>query len=79
MNWVCDMSFLEVWYVVHPKGIVEFQAGHAKRNQSVFFFFAAECDAAVGAHDQQFSATIPLDHQIPLYTMLTYPGQLIRM
>ena len=65
------MSLPEVWYVVHPKGIV---AGHTKH-----VFFAAERDTAIGACDQQFSATIPLDHQIPLYTMLTYPGQLIRM
>ena len=63
--------------MVHLKGIIKFQAGHAKCDQSVFF--AAECDAAIGACDQQFSATIPLDHQILLYTMLAYPGQLIRM
>ena len=59
------MSLPEVWYVVHPKGIV---AGHAKH-----VFFAAERDTAIGARDQQFSATIPL------YTMLACPGKLIRM
>ena len=40
------------------------------------FFLQLRQDTAIGAHDQQFSATIPLDHQIPLYTMLTYPGQI---
>ena len=65
------MSLPEVWYVVHPKGII---AGHAKH-----VFSAAECDMAIGARDQQFSATVPLDHRILLYTMLTYPGQLTRM
>ena len=64
--------------MVHPKGIIEFQAGHAKRDQSVFFLLRRR-DAAIGACDQLFSATIPFDHQIQLYTMLAYPGQLIRM
>ena len=43
------------------------------------FFLLLRRDAAIGARDQQFSATIPLDHRIPLYAMLAYPGQLIRM
>jgi hypothetical protein len=42
------------------------------------FFLQLRCNTAIGARDQEFSATIPPDHRMPLCTMLAHPGPLIR-
>jgi hypothetical protein len=70
VNLAHKTSFLEVWYMVDPKYVVEFQVTHAKRTKHARnVFLQLSCDAAIGLHDQEFSATIPPS---PPNTMVHY-------